>query len=329
MAPRLGRGLVGLSLLLCLLAAPASAAFQIRDSRLYLDDDEFLVRGVVYSNVPIRRQWSDTLRDAGCLYARDFPLIATLGANTIRTLAMVPPGDRAFQVSLDDAGLYWLAGFPLDRFYGAGETLSPDSAQGQSLRSRILEEFAAYVEAWGRHPRLIAFVFGDDVTSDYGTKFLGSPADFYSLLRQAAAIIQEDRDGLLVTTAVSGESQIGAFDLGTNDVSQPDIAFWSVNYLGAAPFDGVFRSLRSRTAKPFLVSAFGVDAFDQRSRAPNEQIQADVARVQIEAIESAAGGGGYPALGGLWAGFVDEWWRGGESAGHDIRGRHSVLATAF
>ena len=114
---RWGRAFVLLSLLICLLVVSAQARFEIRDSQLRRDDEVFVVRGVVYSSVPIRRAWSDTMTAAGCRYARDFPLIAALGANTIRTLAMVPAGDRHFQTLLADNGLYWLAGFPLDRFH--------------------------------------------------------------------------------------------------------------------------------------------------------------------------------------------------------------------
>ena len=75
---RWGRAFVAQSLLLFALAAPAPAAFEIRDSRLFRDGERFLIRGVVYSNTPIRHAWTDTITAAGCLYTRDFPLIQTV-----------------------------------------------------------------------------------------------------------------------------------------------------------------------------------------------------------------------------------------------------------
>jgi uncharacterized protein (TIGR03437 family) len=320
-----GRAFVPLSLLLCLLSVPAQARFEIRDSQLHHDGEVFVVRGVVYSSVPIRRAWLDTMTAAGCRYARDFPLITALGANTIRTLAMVPIGDQNFQTLLADNDLYWLAGFPLDRFHDPGRTLSPGTSAGRALRAKILEEFAVYVDAWRENPRLIAFVFGDEVTANYRQKFAGSAADFYSLVREAAALVKQlSPDAPMVTTAVAEQTQIGERAFGSDDLSQPDLAFWSLNQLGVVSLDGVFHQLRQRTAKPLLVSAFGVDAFDQRQQMEDADTQAATARDQSRVID-AARGIGFPVLGGVWAELLDEWWRGSDSpAQHGTNGSPAI-----
>ena len=105
-------------LLILFVFGPAvRAGFEIRNRQLFLEDEPFAIRGVVYSNTPIGARGSDGPGPAGCLYARDFPLIAGMGANTVRTQAIISPEDGAFRGSLADADLYWLAGFPLDRFY--------------------------------------------------------------------------------------------------------------------------------------------------------------------------------------------------------------------
>ncbi len=71
----------------------ARAGFEIRDKQLFLGDATFPIRGVVYSNTPIGVRWSDVSGTASCLYARDFPLIAGMGANTVRTQAIISPED--------------------------------------------------------------------------------------------------------------------------------------------------------------------------------------------------------------------------------------------
>ena len=229
-----GRTFAAQVLLCFLFPAAADAGFQIQDNRLLLDGEPFPIRGVVYSNVPIGEGWSDETAASSCLYARDFPLIAGHGANTVRTLALVRPADRAFQNTLDSSNLFWLAGFPLDRFHDKAAGLSPASEQGAALRSQILTEFRAFVETWKSEPRLVAFVFGEDVGAGYGDKFSGSVADFYSLLREAAAIVLEagGTNLPLLTTTTSQVAEIGSLVSGSDDIAQPGLAFWSINHLG-------------------------------------------------------------------------------------------------
>ena len=255
---------------------------------------------------------------AGCLYARDLPLIAAMGANTIRTTALVRPDDRAFRVVLARTGLYWLAGFPLEPFYDLDRSLSPESASGRALREQILTEFRAYVEGW-KDARALAFVFGDDVGRDYEAKFAGNVADFYSLLAEAAA----RSEGVLVTTTVSKLEHVGSLELGADDGGQAALSFWSLERLGVDPLDGELAALRLRTSKPVLISSFGIDAYDALGGKLDRVTQAAVTRAAAEAIEAEAGPGRLSPgiLGGVYAAFVDEWWRGGEAAVQQSGGR--------
>ena len=301
-------------LLILFVFGPAvRAGFEIRNRQLFLEDEPFAIRGVVYSNTPIGARGSDGPGPAGCLYARDFPLIAGMGANTVRTQAIISPEDGAFRGSLADADLYWLAGFPLDRFYDPERSLSLETGQGRALRGQILDEFRVYVEGWRDEGRVIAFVFGDEVGQGYEEKFVGSPRDFYSLLQDAAEVLAGVQGGTaLLTTTVADVSPIGDFALGADDLSQPGLSFWSVNGVGGASLEELFVAVSNRTAKPLLVSAFGVDAYDQQGQTEDASTQADVARALASEIEWQLPGDVFPVLGGLWASYVDEWWRGGD-----------------
>ena len=291
----------------------------MEDSRLLLDGRPFVVRGVVYSNVPIGSVWADSAASSECLYARDFPLITGLGANTVRTLALVPPGSRPFSQALAANGLYWLAGFPLDRFFdtrrslssGAGQWTSPGTAPESELRSQILGEFRAYVEAWKDEPRLLAFVFGNEVDVDYERKFTGPAADFFSMLGDAAAVVREVAAGKLITTSVGDVASIGAFSLGTNDANQSGLPFWSLDASGKSVLNPLIQEARNRTAKPVLVSGFGTDAYDAATQSEAAPPQAEAARALGQELTLAAGNRSFRLLGGLWGALLDEWWRGG------------------
>jgi uncharacterized protein (TIGR03437 family) len=316
---RWGRVLAAWILLQFFSPAAAKPQILIEDSRLSLDGRPFVVRGVVYSNVPVGGVWSGSIEASECLYTRDLPLIAGLGANTVRTLALVPPGSRAFSQALAANDLYWLAGFPLDRFYdsqrslssGTGQETSSDTVSGSELRSQILGEFRAYVEAWKDEPRLLAFVFGNEADVDYERKFAGSAADFFSLLGEAAAVVHEVAAGKLITSSVGDAASIGAFNLGTNDANQPGLSFWSLDASGQSLLNPLIQEARTRTAKPVLVSGFGADAYDAGTQSEAPHAQAEIARALARELTLAAGNRSFRLLGGLWGALLDEWWRGG------------------
>ena len=285
----------------------------------------FPIRGVVYSPTPVGQAGSAVLDDAGCLYARDLPLIAAMGANTIRTTALVRPDNRAFRVVLRSTGLHWLAGFPLEPYFDPARSLSPETADGRALRAGIVTAFREFVEG-SRTTRVLAFVFGDAVGHDYAGKFSGDVGDYYSLLAEAAALVREIDTGILVTTTVSDLSQIGSSEFGTDDAAQPDVAFWSINRLGADPLDQDLAEARARTTKPLLIAVFGIDAFDAVPGRVDRTSQATVARRIATEIEAATESADTKVLGGVYAAYVDEWWRGGDPQVQQSSG--NVLASS-
>ncbi len=134
------------------------------------------VRGVAYPG------YGRALPEAACLYARDLPLIALMGANTVRTYGLVPERGRTFTAVLESTGLDWLAGFPLDSFYDPSRTLA-------SQQEQVLTAFQRYARRFRGERRLIGYVLGEDVTTDYARKFAGPPSDYVRLLEAAAAML--------------------------------------------------------------------------------------------------------------------------------------------
>jgi hypothetical protein len=103
------------------------------------------------------------MSDSPCLYARDLPLMAAAGANTVRTYGLLPEGDRVFQAVLESSGLNWVAGFPVDRW--------PDRAQA-------LAAFRSYAARFRGERRLIAWALDGELAGA-------------ELIQEAAAIVRE------------------------------------------------------------------------------------------------------------------------------------------
>jgi uncharacterized protein (TIGR03437 family) len=279
-----------------------AGSIRLESGSLWAGDRKFIVRGIAYSTVPIGRRPGDVPPALACLWTRDLPLVAASGANTVRTLGLLPAENSVFLELLESNRLYWLADFPLDRFYDPTRRLHESQEQ-------ILAAFRAYAERFRGQPRLIGYVLGNEVLSAYQRKFAGPAADFDDLLAGAAEVLRQvEPEGTpLLTTTVRSPAEI-------RDLA--GLSFWSWNAAGLAGFTESLAAAKSRTHLPVLVSEFGIDAFDAQTGAENEQAAADAAMSLADTIESFEG-----ALGGVYRSFVDEWWHSGpDSSIHSTAG---------
>ncbi len=303
-------------LLAVLFAISGKAQFEIRGSRLYVDGNAFPVHGISYSPTPIGQTAGDVLQVSDCLYARDFPLMALAGINTVRLYGRVPAGESVLWRELQDNQLYLLAGFPLDAYYDPRATLSADSDNGRALRAKIIEDFRQYARQLQNSNRVIALIFGNEITANYSAHFAGSPRDFYTLLQEAGRMLQSEfgSSAPLLTTAVADDSEIGQSALAARDSDLPGLAFWSVNVFRGQSFRGLFDELRGKTAKPVLISAFGIDAFDSTLQREDADSQAAAVHSLARELAQEMARPDSRVLGGVWFSWSDEWWRGGPEA---------------
>ncbi len=268
----------------------------LADGQLVEGSRRFLVRGVAYSNAAIGEAGGDRLAASPCRWARDLPLLAATGANTVRTYARLPDGAAPFLNLLESTGLYWLAGFPLEPYYDPGQTIL-------ARKRQILDAFEEYARRFRSQRRLLGYVFGNEVARDYPTKFAGSVEDFYALLGEAAETLRqiEPDQTPLLTTAVHDLGELGRAPAG--------LSFWCWNANPGRSFGGLLEQARRRASQPVLISEYGVDAFDERTRQENEYAQAEAAGTLVKEIEGAGW-----VLGGIYNSLLDEWWRGSTDA---------------
>ncbi|MCL6547120.1 MAG: hypothetical protein K6T61_18045 [Bryobacteraceae bacterium] len=199
--------------LLCLGAGTMAAGERPRllDGLFRLEDKPFRIRAVSYNPRPAATDYQRPSPE--CQLARDLPLIAASGANTVRTQRLSGDSEPVVASLLETTGLYWLAGFSLEPYYDPDVPISAKKAQ-------ILEDLRQFAERHLQNEHLMAFVIGEEITQDYGRKFAGEAADFYALLADAATMLREMRpeDPPMVTTVMADASQLL--------VEVPGLSFW-------------------------------------------------------------------------------------------------------
>ncbi len=292
---------------------------------LLIDGAPILVKGIAYAPVPIRQGPSEFLPADSRIYARDVPLLRASGANTIRTYAMIPSPDPGIVPAAEQKGLFLLLGFPLDPYYSSAvqpnQTLDAATPGGRALRAGIRDAFRQYVLRMCGSPRVLGFVASNEVTLNYGVKFVGSPRDFYTLSAELAAIPQSVCGRYLpVTTTMSDGnlSDIGIPALGTDDGAMSALAFWSVNVFRGCTFGSFFTEFAARSAKPLLVGEFGIDAFNNTTGLEDQAAQANCVGSLWGEIQTNAA---TPLnVGGVAFAYSDEWWKAGNPAQHDNGG---------
>ncbi len=257
---------------------------------------------------------------------RDLPLMAQLGANTVRFY--------------HDPGTDGGAREVLDACYRRGiKVMMPvDSPWHQDVAN--LGNVAAVVAAWKDHPAVLCWVVGNewDINHYYGSfASLGAAAAF---TESAAQLVKSLDAQHPVATVIADphipdygnggphhdlDRQTAPFSAGpfTSDLvatGVPSVDIWGVNIYRGPGFTDAFAQWAAISTKPVFVGEFGADSYDHDTAAENQPMQAAFdARLWEElACELAANRAGGIALGGLLFEFNDEWWKTGGPGFHDV-----------
>ena len=107
----------------------------------------------------------------------------------------------------------------------------------------------------------------------------------------------------------------------------PSVDVWGLNIYSQPGFFNRFTNWRllaqqSGLQKPFFLSEYGADAYDNLNRRPDEEAQAQALRRQTAEIRDqlSARNPAFPCLGGTPFEWNDEWWKRGNPAVQDAGG---------
>ena len=281
--------------------------------QLTMNSAPFLVKGVVYSPVPIGADpetmppYGDYFTsDYSNIYSRDLPLLRQMGANAVSISSWGGSADhRDFLDKAYNAGtdsIYVIAGF----WINPGQDIDPASAN--NVRGQIKANFRRMVATHKNHPAILMWAIGNNLndSSLYG----GDLNNLFSLIDEMAAEAHaEEGAGFHPVTAALTDSALIS-TISTYNSAVPSLDLWGVNVYRGNSFGTLFSDYQAVSSKPLAVLEYGIDSFDDVNGDEYEKIgtpyQATYAAALWNEIQSNAN----VCVGGIIMEYSDEWWQG-------------------
>jgi len=181
------------------------------------------------------------------------------------------------------------------------------------------DDFLGMVNYWKDHPAIFGWILGNEVNARI------SSADYdawYVFLDSCAAAAKAADPNHIVMTTNSEKSGYGNNFSICEDTRVPHLDVWGIQTYRGDSFGTGAQSVFSQyqaigTTKPFIMSEWGCDALDARTKEENQEMQAEyVAALWKEIDENiSADDSSKQCLGGLVFSWTDGWWKNKEWVG--------------
>ncbi|MFA5104579.1 MAG: glycoside hydrolase family 2 TIM barrel-domain containing protein [Candidatus Margulisiibacteriota bacterium] len=289
----------------------------IAGRQIYVDGKPFTVKSVCYAPTPLGDSGDQPplgdyfTPNYSALQDRDQFQLRDMNCNTIRLYSWDPNADHeAFLDKCYNVGekpIYVIAGL-----WVGGNVSDP------AVRQYYLDQFKTMVTRHKEHPAILMWSFGNEVN------YTGQNDQWYSLLNEACQAAHDIDPAHPVTTA-NGE----VYDAIYYNNAVPNLDVWGINVYRGRSFGDFFDQYRSASAKPMILTEFGLDSVNNDFVPPQEYEQSPpFAPLQAE----------YDAnmwdeivankdicSGGCKFEYSDEWWKAaGDQWTHDNGGYENL-----
>lgn len=261
--------------------------------------DRFPVQGAAYSPVPIGSGIGDP-HITPAIHDRSMALLAEMHANTIRTYG---GADTVLLRKAAAAGIRVIVGYWVQ--------LDMDLSDPAN-RKAILDGFVSLVSELKDEPGVLMWNIGNEQNWNNG-----NTRAWYSLVQEmAVAAYAVEGPGYHPVCANNGAfANIGDAAFDADDASLTYMDLWCANDY-QTDFTPSFDTFRIRTKKPIVMTEFGIDALDHRTRQEDETKQESYDGANWSQILAASD----VCAGGTVFEFTDEWWKAGDPLSHDFGG---------
>jgi hypothetical protein len=309
-------GALVLVAVLLLPAPPAHAdAVVVSGRQILINGSPFQARGVCYAPTPIGGEadlspYGDYFTASyQTIYNRDLPRMRQMGANCLRVYGWAPAADHtAFLDAAYNGGQR-----PIHVLLNVWVDPSTDWSDTNAVND-IISTWVTLATNVMSHPAVLGYLIGNELNS-YGSN-AQNPLFWAALNNIAGAIRQWDTNHLISTTLADGNLSA---TIASADSTMTNFNAWCVQVYRGNTFGTLFTDYAAASAKPLLVTEFGMDAYDERISAEyvnNAAVQADFVASLCNELSSNAP----VASGGCVFEWTDEWWKYTNPSAHDPGG---------
>jgi hypothetical protein len=294
-----------------------SAAVTVEGRHIFVDGVLFTIKGVGYAPVPIgvdpetASPYGDYFTpNHSRIYNRDLPLLRQMGANTIRLWGWNNSAnhkdflDKAYNNGTNP--IYVIVTFWM------GKSVYPDISS-PTARAKIKSNFRNMVACHKNHPAVLMWAIGNELNAPwmYGDNL----DDLFSLIDEMCqeAHLEEGENFHPVTTPLADIDLIST--IATYDSNMSCLDVWSVQVFRGKSFGTLFADYVAASAKPLVITEYGIDAYDDKNKTEYELIGDPYQAIYAEALWKDIEANSDVCCGGSIMAYCDEWWKGkhGES----------------
>ncbi len=279
----------------------SSGSVRMNGKKLETDFDhdgvyqEFVVKGAAFAPTPIGGK---PLTNA--VYDRSVVWLKNLNANTVRTYSGVNKYflQQAAANNIRVIVSYWV-----------NTDLDLSLA---NVRETLIDGFATMVLDLKDYPGVLMWNIGNE--QNYQN---GNSAYWYSLVQEMAVAAYKVEGEKYHPVCVNNGSlyNIGSTSMNANDASLSYVDLWASNAY-EINFTSFFTSYRTKSAKPIVITEFGIDALDNTTKTEYENVQSYFDSTNWIQLRGASD----VCVGATVFEFTDEWWKAGNFNTHDYGG---------
>jgi hypothetical protein len=285
---------------------------KLTSKSLTVNDKPFTIKGVGYQPVPIgmspdRATLEGIFTDPEIIQ-RDVAYLNRMNVNTIRLWAQLP--NTTLLDALEAAGIYAIMAFQVPSTVDIPGIDYSDPATIAFYTNGI----ADYVNQFKDHPAVLAWAIGNENNLHYKKDV----SDWYKLANKLAqAAYEAEKPAYHPTILVNGYMLFfGDIDYSSDDASLDYVDVWGHNNYIRYYYHSYFCYYDRISAKPLVMTEFGVDAYGPGLPWENQHVQAEWVVHEWAQVKDNC-------LGGTIMAYCDEWWKCGSPSTHDLCGYYT------
>jgi len=302
-------------------------------TRLQVDGKDFFVKGMNWDYFPIGTNYTFILWQQSDDFIKkaldtEMALLKDMGVNVIRVYTGIPP--KWISYIHKHYGIHTMLNHAFGRYGLTVDDVWVANTDYADPRTEklLLSEVAQLADEYKDTPGLLLYLIGNE--NNYGLFWEGAETEnipvtdrksaerareMYQLFNKAALVIKID-DASHPVALCNGDLQF--LDIIAESCKGFDI--FGTNIYRGSSFDDAFERVKKEYGKPILLTEFGSDAYNMKTKTEDQESQAYYLIINWKEVYLNAAGIGKAdnCLGGFTFQFSDGWWKYNQTIHLDI-----------